>query len=254
MPGIDQYSVAARPVEMYFGETFLSMGTAFIWKRGDDHFLVTNWHNFSGKNPRTGKHLSSTNAEPDRIKAWWNVKDNLARKIATIVPIRSAEGEPLWWVHPKYGRKVDVAVLPITPPPETDMHAINEMPSRPLLLDVGRDVFIIGYPFGIGHAGLPIWKRASLASEPEVINAADPHILVDTASRPGMSGSPVIRKSYDTHQLDDGSVVMSTGYAYRFVGVYSGRFGAQNENDAQLGIVWPAPLLDEIIAAAHLDR
>lgn len=253
MPNIDQYSVAARPLEMFFQQTFLSLGTAFVWKQGSDHYLVTNWHNVSGKDPRTGKHLSQTLAEPDQVKTWWNVKGNLGAKTETMVPLRSANGEPLWWIHPIFGSKVDVIVLPITPPPNTDMHPINEMPSLNLRLEVGQDIFILGYPFGIGPAGLPIWKRASIASEPEVLHPSDPHILVDTASRPGMSGSPVICKSWATHQLDNGSVQMSTGSAYRFVGVYSGRIAATDQNDAQLGMVCPAQLLIEIIAGAKVD-
>jgi hypothetical protein len=253
MPSIDQYSVAARPIQMFFQQTYLSLGTAFVWKHGSDHYLVTNWHNVSGKDPRTGQHLSKTLAEPDQVKAWWNVKGNLGAKISTMVPLRSADGEPLWWIHPKYGRKVDVIALPVSPPPNTDMHPINEMPSLNLRLEVGQDIFILGYPFGVGSLGLPIWKRGSIASEPEVLDVNDPHILVDTASRPGMSGSPVIRKSWNTHQLDDGNVSIGTGSAYRFVGVYSGRLATTDQYDAQLGMVWPTQLLDEIIAGGKVD-
>src|SRR5688500_2195577 len=107
MPTIDQYSVAARPIEMFFEQTHLSLGTAFVWKQDSQHYLITNWHNVSGKDPRTGQHLSPTKAEPNQVRAWWNVQGNLGAKISTMVPLRSAEGQPLWWVHPVYGCKVD---------------------------------------------------------------------------------------------------------------------------------------------------
>lgn len=49
MPVIDQYSVASVPIEMFFGATLLSQGTAFFWQKEQQLFLVTNWHNVSGR-------------------------------------------------------------------------------------------------------------------------------------------------------------------------------------------------------------
>ena len=253
MPSIDQYSIAVRPIEMLFDQTYLSLGTGFIRKQGLNHYLVTNWHNFSGRDPRTGKHLSKTLAEPNEINVWWNFKGKLGEMVSSMIPIRSICGKPLWWIHPAYGNKVDVVALPIVPPENTDVYPINLMPSVNLAIGVGKDVFVLGYPFGIGSSGLPIWKRGSIASEPDFIDPADPHMLIDTASRPGMSGSPVIQKSWDAHTLDNGSIVMNGLSAYRFVGVYSGRLATEDKNDAQLGMVWPSKLLTEIIAGAQLD-
>lgn len=252
MASIDQYSLATVPIEMAFQETNLSLGTAFTWKSGSEYFLITNWHNLSGKNPRTGQHLSPTAAEPDRIRVWWNIKGQLGAKVAGMVAIRDDDHNPLWWVHPQHQQKVDVVALPIDPPDNVEMYPINEMWTERLLVTVGQDVFILGYPFGIGHSGLPVWKRGSLASEPEVIDAADPCIFVDSASRPGMSGSPVIRRSWGMHHLE-GNNINSGGAATRFVGVYSGRLSTVDPNDAQLGLAWPAFLLEQIIAGRTVD-
>ena len=103
MPTIDQYSVAAIPIEMYFNDTFLSIGTAFLWAQDDRLFLITNWHNVSGKDPNTGEHLSKTAAEPNRIKVWFNRKNQLGDKFAKFVPIRDTQGVPVWFVHPQHG-------------------------------------------------------------------------------------------------------------------------------------------------------
>lgn len=46
---IDQYSLVALPIEMYFNDTLLSQGTGFVWIDGDSFFLITNWHNVSGR-------------------------------------------------------------------------------------------------------------------------------------------------------------------------------------------------------------
>jgi Trypsin-like peptidase domain len=238
---------------MFFNDTRLSIGTAFIWVADGSHLLITNWHNLSGRDPNTGKHLSRTAAEPNIIRVWFNQKDRLGNKIAKPVPIRGKNGLPLWWVHPQHGNKVDVVALPIAIQADVDSYPINAMPNDNLLLAIGMDVFILGYPFGIGPGGFPIWKRGSIASEPGLVANDQLQIFVDTASRPGMSGSPVIRRSWNTHQMEDGSVNMGIGTATRFLGVYSGRLGTEDPLDAQLGLTWPATFVTEIVSAAKVE-
>ena len=86
---IDPYSVAAIPIEMFFNSTNLSLGTAFVWAEGEQLFLITNWHNVSGKDPISGKHLSKTAAEPNRLKVWFNQKNQLGDKVAKFILSRS---------------------------------------------------------------------------------------------------------------------------------------------------------------------
>ncbi|AZO29998.1 trypsin-like peptidase domain-containing protein [Mesorhizobium sp. M1B.F.Ca.ET.045.04.1.1] len=255
MPNIDKYSVSTVPLEMFFNQTNLSQGTGFIWQTENDFFLITNWHNVSGKNPFTGKHLSNTLAEPNIVRAWWNVRGQLGSKRSVDHPLRDNNDRPLWFVHPAHGRKVDVVALPVSPNDHLEAYPITAMEQIDLQIEIGMDVFVLGYPFGIAQqGGLPIWKRASLASEPEVAGAGgDLHMLLDTASRPGMSGSPIIRRSWGTALMANGGVGMMTGSATKFVGVYSGRIMAQDPLDAQLGIGWPASLVGEIVAGKRGD-
>lgn len=247
---IDQYSVAAIPIQMLFNSTDLGLATAFIWKVDASYFLITNYHNVSGLNPFTGKHVLSTAAEPDRLIVWFNVKDQLGNKAARELVLRDQEGSPLWLVHPKLKKSVDAVALPIENFSDVDMHAVNTLPPTDLAVPIGGEVFILGYPFGIGPLGLPIWKRGSIASEPDV---ADPYMLVDSASRQGMSGSPVILRSWNTHFMANGNVAMSGGARTKFIGIYSGRLATKDPFDAQLGIVWPAKLIDEIVAGGVRD-
>ncbi len=252
---IDEYSVATVPIRMLFQTTELASGTAFIWISGEQHFLVTNWHNVSGKDPRTGKHISKTLAEPDRLVGLWNAASSLGVKFPYEIRIRDDEGRPLWWVHPRYGNRVDVIALPISLVPGAFMYPINTMRHvNNMRAAVGHDVFVLGYPFGVGPGGLPIWKRGSIASEPEIIDSNDPYILIDTASRPGMSGSPVILRKWDGYGDINGTIHFGTGDATRLIGVYSGRLSTADPNDAQLGLTWPTFLLEEIIAGNRLDN
>lgn len=253
MPTIDQYSLAAIPIQMLFNATELGVGTAFVWESNGSHFLITNWHNVSGRDPNTGKHLSPTAAEPNKLRVWFNVKGQLGNKIAKVIDIRNANSSPLWLVHPKHKNQVDVVALTIENYADVDMYAVNTLPQMDLIVQVGVDVFVLGFPFGIGPGGFPIWKRGSIASEPELAGVTQLHTFVDTASRSGMSGSPVIRRSWNTHSMANGGTVMNGGTGTKFVGVYSGRLASSDPLDAQLGLTWPAFLVPEIVFGATVD-
>jgi hypothetical protein len=253
MVTIDEYSVASFPVEMFVNDTNLSQGTAFTWEQDGRSYLVTNWHNVSGRNPNTGRHLSSTAAEPNRIRAWFNQKGALGNKIAKIISIRDQNHSPLWWVHPNYKNQIDVAVLPLENFADVEMYPIDRMSNDDLALQVGMDVFVLGYPFGMGPGGFPVWKRGSIATEPQLSPDSQFHIFIDTASRPGMSGSPVIRRSWGTHMMEGGGAAMGTGSATKFVGIFSGRLATQDTLDASLGLTWPSSFVSEIISGATID-
>ena len=56
--------------------------------------------------------------------------------------------------------------------------------------EVSDNASVIGYPFSdIAYLQMPIWKRASIASEPDINIDKLPKMLVDTATRSGLSGS-----------------------------------------------------------------
>lgn len=248
---IHQLSVSATFVEMRFNDVGLSVGTAFFWRTDGQLYLITNWHNLAGRDSKTGQHLSRTAAEPNNIQVGWNVANDITAKRGEFHPIRDDEGQPLWLIHPALGQHVDVVALPITAPAWAEPYAINELANQPLTVEIGHDVFILGYPYGYGHTGLPIWKRGSIASEPDILDPSSPHWLIDTASRPGMSGSPVFRQVWGMAQLEGGKMQMGQGSSFRAVGIYSGRLAARDPLDAQLGICWPLKFVDEIIAGAQ---
>lgn len=85
-----------------------------------------------------------------------------------------------------------------------------------------------------------------MATEPEIPIDKVPKFLVDTASRPGMSGSPVIKHTFGGFGVP-GGLAFASGPASKLVGVYSGRIGAEDEMKAQLGVVWHIDLVGEII-------
>lgn len=255
---IDLYSFSTVPIQMRFRDTGLGSATAFVWREGEQCYLVTNWHNVTGINPFTHNHLSKHASEPDNVLVCLNVENEGSQKVVVKYNLVDAENNPLWLVHPTWREQVDVIVLPIDTPPPVAPYPINEMSNVPLAVLVGMDVFILGYPFPVDLqsasriGGVPVWKRGSIASEPQLA-VESRYMLVDTASRPGMSGSPVLRREWGAAPMEGNSVNLYTGPVTRLVGVYSGRLKPANSVEAELGIVWPARLIAEIIKGNLYD-
>jgi hypothetical protein len=151
---------------------------------------------------------------------------------------------------------VDIAVLPIPFRPKEliiSLYPLNELANAPLRIEIGMDVFILGYPFKIEPPAYPVWKRGSIASEPQLAPLTTSYMLVDTASRPGMSGAPVIRRSWTNHMDQRGVVAFVDPPLNKFIGVYSGQVRTDHPHEAQIGLVWDGSLIDEIIAGNIMD-
>lgn len=99
---IDPYSVAARQLQMRFNDLRVSLGTCCFWSRKSKTYLVTNWHNLSGKNALSNKHLSKTAVEPNIIEfsGFFNRELNVPKVIE--VPLYF-DGKRRWLEHPKFG-------------------------------------------------------------------------------------------------------------------------------------------------------
>lgn len=190
------------------------------------------------------------------LRVRFNFAAHIFEKQQCDIPIRDDDDQPLWLAHP--GRNVDIAVIPLTFTTEQltilNLNPINILASSNLSVQIGMDVFVLGYPFGAGPPAYPVWKRGSIASEPDLARMTTDYLLVDTASRPGMSGAPVIRRSYGFHLLEDGGVSMEGVPMTKFIGVYSGRLPTKDASEAQIGQVWPAEFIHEIIAADTRDK
>lgn len=242
-------------------DAVLSSGTGFLYECGDTRYLVTNWHNVTGRNPLTGACLSETLAVPDMISTMFRLKEQPAscHREEIRLYLDDQMRAPAWYEHPKYERAVDVVVIPVSDALASayQFFPINAIPfDTQYKEEVADDAFVIGYPFSdTTYLQLPIWKRASIASEPDVDIDQLPKLLIDTATRPGLSGSPVVMQRVGIHGMK-GEKVTGTeviGRIRSFLGIYSGRVGI-DELKAQLGIVWKARVIAEIIEAKALGK
>ncbi|HEX8350642.1 MAG TPA: hypothetical protein VF598_11810, partial [Hymenobacter sp.] len=231
-------------------ERELAIGTGFLYLADDTYFLITNGHNLTGINPESNVRLSKHAAFPTAIKLMMrceykggelapiDVPENHIVSIPTTLVMALYEDEeyqvPGWLIHPMYGYQVDVVAIP--------MYKKDEVPEGLFLYpintygfqgeaEVADDVYILGYPFGIAMSQtLPVWKRASIATEPRFDYRELPRLLVDTATRSGMSGSPVVFMRTGWHGSANGQLTSDSmlGTITGFVGVYSGRIGGKD--------------------------
>jgi hypothetical protein len=156
---------------------------------------------------------------------------------------------------PKAPRVVAIP-LPISgDDPVVNFYPINTLKSEAdLAVRIGMDVFILGYPFGYSPPGFPVWKRGSIASEPDMVHFGPGYYLVDTASRPGMSGAPVILRSWGVHYLEGDAISSDSTPQSKFIGVYSGRLHTHEKTDAQIGMVWPVRDIEDIVSMEKRDE
>jgi len=160
-----------------------------------------------------------------------------------------SEGEPRWYEHPDRPLEIDVAVVPLMNDAGIDVYGYDPWTAnRMLSARVSEELHIIGFPFGVtGGGSLGIWVRGFIATEIEMDWKGLPCFLVDSRTRPGQSGSPVVAFSpagASTHVASGGLALLDHDLE-EFFGVYSGRINAESD----LGIVWKAQVVREIIEA-----
>src|SRR3546814_5739681 len=117
---------------------------------------------------------------------------------------------PRWFVHSVCGSYLDMAVL-LLKIEGADVLCVNDVvsvattPIRPTL-----DVFAIGFAQGVSMFNVfPIWKRGTIASDPDLPVEGHPKFYVDMPGRGGLSGAPV-RSEEHTSELQS---LMRISYA-----------------------------------------
>lgn len=257
------WNYAVSLLTMRFNEQELATGSCFFWKRDERIFLITNWHNLTGKNHLTGQLMSTNGALPNLIT--FTAFDKLTEsdingyfglRVAEVeINLMNNDEKPRWYEHPTFGQKIDIGVIDVTEAVKNlYINCVNDIESKIALnLQPAQDVFVIGFPFGlIGSepTPVPIWKRGSIGYDPNFNPENLPKLLIDTATRSGMSGSVVIARynAFGNYALKDGTSINNNLYSQHdsVIGLYSGRHYPDYEK-AQLGIVWKRIVIEETV-------
>jgi len=241
-------SLEAIYLEMFRGNLRLASGTGIVCDAPAGHVLISNWHNFSGRNNQTGQCLSTTLAEPDLVRCYLRSVANPAECIPVDFALLDGDGAPKWIEHPVFGSRVDVAALPISCPSTAQVFPVSWRNPIPLAQRVGFPAKVVGYPFGFRiNRHLPVWATGHIASDPELDVDDLPLMLIDCRTRRGQSGSPVLLH-YPQGMMyphEDGAPSFSPADVSRLLGIYSGRISVGSD----IGRVWKLSAATEIIRA-----
>jgi hypothetical protein len=110
---VDDYSLVPMKLTARFGETELATGTCFAYRHAFGDFLVTNWHNVTGRNPNDLSFLDKRNiGVPDNLAVELHATQ-LGRWHPANLKLYSDTGHevPVWLVHPQFRRGVDVVAI-----------------------------------------------------------------------------------------------------------------------------------------------
>jgi len=169
----------------------LAIGTAFIYQYEANTYLVTNWHNVTGRNPKSKETLSDVGNEPDNLVMGIPTIQNPNEqpmmikwewKILELYEDQNRE-IPVWLHHPVHSENVDVVVIPLPGVEETALKHSKDpiLNLENIRLYPSLDVYVLGFPRGMsGGAHFPIWKRGTIATEPD-INICPNHQMMTQA-------------------------------------------------------------------------
>jgi Trypsin-like peptidase domain len=231
---------------MRFNGQPLSTGTAFLVESANGPHLITNRHNVTGRNQETGAPLSKTGGTPNELVVVHNRLNQLGQWVIKVESLFE-DDQPRWREHPTLGAKADFVALPLKDLADVQLYPYDPAnPGPDILVGPADAVSVIGFPFGIAAGGaFAVWATGFLASEPVVNFNHLPIQLIDCRSRQGQSGSPVLAyRSGGMIAMSDGGSAAYNGPVSKFIGIYSGRINSESD----IGIVWKADAIAELIA------
>lgn len=255
-PNVQALSFAVTRVQLFDERSCIGVGTAYFDKFGEKTYLITNWHCVTGRIPSNGRARSNDGRTPLSLVVLIPRSENgvlyYLNPVQYEVPVEFGPGSP-WRMHPS-GQKVDVVIHEVREGLLVPARVSCVSNNHSAIVQAGSEVFILGFPQGLQPTGtLPIWKRGSIATEPSVEADNEPCFWIDSATREGMSGSPVfVRRpssspsNFDDPELHSETLIVPSQHLV-FCGVYSGRMSASDPLEAQIGKVWRPECLKAIL-------
>jgi hypothetical protein len=147
----DRHSQSPFQILLEDQHGIISTGSAFLFEEGNGTFLITNWHNVSGKDFfEKHRYLTGTRG-PTHFSAKLITKIGppdlgLMASISHRVELYDEAMSPLWLEHPS--DNCDVIALPFVSPSNIGDHMhvpVNRISTVPIPVRPGSVVYIIGF-------------------------------------------------------------------------------------------------------------
>ncbi|WP_199481255.1 trypsin-like peptidase domain-containing protein [Vibrio owensii] len=258
-------SLRSLYIEMFYNDTKLLKGTAFVVEKDGFVYLVTNRHNVTGvANDGSGKVIHKSGGVPNKIKIYcvkeqtkqshgglfqeFNLGD-IGEWVTKVQDLYAEENEPglsdiKWIEHPIHGEKADFVALKIEDTSGAFFHPYDLNPKPCDKFRIPEKIYVVGFPFGKSVAGkFALWSGGTVASEPDFDFEDLPCVLIDCRSRQGQSGSPVIRHLPHQSPSPYGNGFQVIDDNSDLLGIYSGRINEKSD----LGRVWKRHAIKELI-------
>ncbi|MDO9067987.1 MAG: serine protease [Deltaproteobacteria bacterium] len=245
---------SAFQIDLKFNDIVLATGTAFFTSAGKRVLLVTNKHNVTGRNSETGECLEKHAAVPNIMSVLIPItspkKEGFIcshwQRYDIPLYINGDEERPAWVEHPD--SLVDLVGFKFNPPEINIKNLVLPADGTDLPMQVCNRVNVIGYPFGVSTDNFPIWSTGYIASEPTIDVNGKPLLYIDSRTRQGQSGSPVVRFFHpgETVYMDGNSYMAKKPQVY-LLGIYSGRI----RRESDIGMVWKKKAIIELFESAE---
>lgn len=270
---ISEPSLRSLFIQAFDNKGSLGTGTGFLVKHNNEYFLITNRHVISGKNSLTGELMHkakekdkdgkeverTTGRVPSYIEIWHHAKNNLGVWEKRIEKVLDKDDMPVWFEHSSLHEGADIVAIKLTQKDGIDFYpySLENNPdsiSNKAELDLKPTdmINIVGFPFGFNSTGnnsaakgFAIWNTGFIAAELYIPYLGRPIFLVDSRTRPGQSGSPVIfhRNAGITHYKN--TIINLSKPVTRLLGIYSGRICENSDT----GMVWKLSAIKELVDA-----
>lgn len=210
--------------------------------------LITNRHVVTGRDAQTAECMDKHAALPDCLRVHFASKANLRQTMQREIPLFDDAGKPLWFETTSTKEPADVVAMCIPEASDAEVLPYAIVDFIVYRLQPTDAVHIVGFPFGERTLdAFAVWATGHVATQPSFDHGGRPVFLVDCRTRIGQSGSPVILydRSRFTSRAAEGRIEVVSGET-RLLGVYSGRINRESD----LGVVWKAPLVEEVALKA----
>jgi hypothetical protein len=200
---IDPFSRSSCLIVGYRNSKPLLNATGFFLKIGYKTYLITNNHVVGGefaqneyKKNHPGK-SAPIDSLPDRLSVRV-YGTNLNAPFFITIPLKNKDTTYIkfWANETKKAGLMDIVAVPITDANVIQLNGTKVLLETDinydLILNPATDLYIVGFPGDYASNNIyPLWKRGTVASEPNLMSLNIFDFYVDATTRKGMSGSPV---------------------------------------------------------------
>lgn len=241
---VDHYSTTSCFVVAYQDTNYRWHGSGFFARFNSKLYFITNNHCVGGEYYLQQFLRDSGYMPPEKnIPNFLRIRmynESLNRTFSINLPLKNGYGKnsyvKFWDNDSDSSSILDVVAIPIlgldSLMASYPFFLRNEDLDTRLPLYPAGELSVVGFPFDWGFRNLyPIWKRATIASDPNFNAIGNSKFFIDATTRGGMSGSPVFFRG-TSYNPGGTNIIMTSQPITILVGIYS----AQIYN-SELGLV-----------------